>query len=202
MSRQGRAAAIQYGEKLPAFAAITEARHYYYAYRDKHLAFLSEIASKQQTFYSDYNPQSLKQLEQWYFHLYETDSFRAMGTDRETFEICMAMYFGETVVRNQHAQWVVESYFLAPDKYDLGISKGSVTIKLARFTDHFLEPNNKKQESLFRRYHKYFGQGKQSDLDKELKSLLRQKKVISAIALYQQRKQCSLAEAKRYIGSL
>jgi hypothetical protein len=202
MSRRGRSLAIQYGEELPAFTGKSEAEQYYYGSRDRHLAILSEVAVKQQIFYPDYSPQSLKFLEQWYFHLYETDSFHLAGIHREEFEICMAMYFGETAVQNEHADWVVEPYFLASNKYDLGVCKGFVTVKLFRFTDHFLEPNNKKRESLFRCYQKYFGHSRQTELDKELISLLRQKKAISAIAFYQERKQCSLEEAKRYIDTL
>jgi hypothetical protein len=117
---------------------------------------LFEAASKYPSFHLDYSPESLKQLEQWYFHLHETDSFRAMGIDRAMFETCMAMYFGETTVRSAHAEWIVEPYFLAPNRYEFGVRKGSFTMMLSRFTDHFREPNNKKRESLFRRYMKYF----------------------------------------------
>ena len=156
MSQQGRILAMQHSEKLPSFASPTEAANYYHGFRDKHLALLSELAAKYPSFLPDYSAESLKQLEQWYFHLYETDSFHAEGIDRETFEICMAMYFGETTVRSAHARWIVEPYFLAPDKYELGIRQGSFTMMLSRFTDHFREPGNKKRESLFRRYKKYF----------------------------------------------
>jgi len=202
MSKQGLTLASQHGEKLPPFANHKEAANYYFDFRDKHLDLLAEAATKSPSFQPDYSAESLKHLEQWYFHLYETDTFLTEGIDRETFETCMAMYFGETAVESAHAQWIVEPYFLASNKYELGVRKGSFTMMLSRFTDHFREPTNKKQESLFRRYKRYFVQGTQPDLNKELKALLRQKKIISAIILYQQREQCSLEEARRYIESL
>ena len=157
MSRQGRIIAQQHGDDLPVFVNAAKAEDYYHIRRDKYLAILFEVASKDpSSFHLDYSPESLKQLEQWYFHLHETDSFGAVGTDRETFETCMAMYFGETTVRSVHAQWIVESYFLAPDRYEFGVRKGSFTMILSRFTDYFREPNNKYQNGLFRRYKKYF----------------------------------------------
>ena len=158
MSRQGHAIALQHGEKLPAFASLAEAEQHYYNFRDKHLDILLKVATQYPQFHPDYSPDSLKQLEQWYFRLYETDSFRSMEIARETFETCMAMYFGETAIRSTHAHWIVEQYFLSPNKYELGVRKDSVTMMVSRFTDHFREPNNKKRESLFRRHKKFLQQ--------------------------------------------
>jgi hypothetical protein len=202
MSRQGRELARQHGDKLPAFSSLEEAQHHWCAFRDERLALLSEIAKQYPDFHPDYVPESLRQLEQWYFHLYETDSFRRVGLTRETFEMCMAMYFGETVVRNTTACWVVEENYLAPGKYELGVRKDSVTMMLYRFADHFLTPNNKRKQSLFRDYQKYFSRHTPSDLDKELEQLLRQQKKISAVTLYQERKLCTLEEAREYIEAL
>lgn len=157
MSRQGRETAQQHGENLPAFDSAAEAEEYYHTRRDKHLVLLFEAASKNPSLDANYSPESLKQLEQWYFQLYESDSFGDAGIDRERFETCMAMYFGETAVRSAGAQWIVEPYFLAPNKYEFGVSKGSFKMMLSRFTDHYRTPNNKRRDSLFRRYQKYFG---------------------------------------------
>jgi hypothetical protein len=202
MSKQGRKIAIEYGEKLPSFSSQEEADQYYSDYREKHLILLSNVTKDQLVFRPDFSPESLKSLEKWYFQLYETDTFQTLGITRDKFEACMAIYFGETVVRSANAQWNVEAYFLAPNKYQLEIQKGSFTMSLLRFTDHFRKPNNVKQESLFRQYKKYFAPGKQFDLDKEVKALLRRNKNISAITLYQRKNQCSLQEAKKYIESL
>ena len=175
-----------------------------FAFRDTHLALLSRLAHTHPELKLDYTPASLKQLEQWYFRLYENESFESLGITREIFEICMAMYFGETVVRNTSARWMVEEYFLAPGKYELGIRREQISMRLNRFTDHFRTPHNARRQSLFRRYKQYFSRFMSTplNLDVELKRLLRQKKKISAIALYQKHKSCSLEEARRYIESL
>ncbi len=157
MSRQGSTVAQQHGDTLPTFSCQADAEQYYYAFRDKHLARLSEIASHHLAFLPDYRPESLKQLEQWYFQLYETDGFHALGINRETFEACMAMYFGETAARSANAHWIVARYFLAANAYELIVQRGSFSMALFCFTDHFRTPNNKKRECLFRRYEKYFG---------------------------------------------
>lgn len=156
MARRGSETAIQHGEKLLAFPSLEEAQRHLYAFRDKHLALLSEVATQYPDFHPSYMPESLKQLEQWYFHLYETDSFQRVGLTRGIFETCMAMYFGETVVRSTTARWIVEEYPFAPGKYELGVRKDLMTMMLYRFTDHFLVPNNKRRQSLFRNYGKCF----------------------------------------------
>jgi len=156
MTRQGREIAIQHGTKLPEFSSQEEAERSLYAFRDKHINLLSQIAKQCSDFHPDYMPASLKQLEQWYFRLYENNSFEFAGVTRETFEICMAMYFGETAVRNTDARWIVEEYFLGPGKHELGVRKASMTIMLLRFADYFRTPNNNRRQSLFRRYNQYF----------------------------------------------
>jgi hypothetical protein len=157
MSRHGSEIAKQHAEKLPAFSSLEEAQRSLYAFRDEHLALLVEIAKGQPGFLPDFQPESLKQLEGWYFQLYETDSFQAIGIPRDVFETCMAMYYGETAARNSSGRWIVEEYFLSPGKYELGVRKGSLTRMLSRFTDHFRTPDNKRRQSLYREYKKYFG---------------------------------------------
>jgi hypothetical protein len=156
-SRRKSEIAVRHAEKLPAFSSLEEAQHQLYTYRDKQLALLAEIAKHTTRFQPDYSPESLKQLEQWYYQLYETGSFQLLGLTRETFETCMAMYFGETAVRTAGAHWIVEEYFLAPGRYELGLQKESVTMMLLQHClDHFQTPNNKRRQSLFRDYRKYF----------------------------------------------
>lgn len=159
-----REIARKHGEKLPTFSSRQEAERHWFALRDKHLLLFSEIAHERLDLNLDFTPPSLKRIEGWYFDLYETDSFDSVGTTRETFEICMAMYFGETAVRNTSARWIVEEYFLAPGKYELGIAGEGMTMMLNRFADHFRVPNNKRKQSLFRRYTQYFGRSKAAPL--------------------------------------
>jgi hypothetical protein len=157
MARQFASEVAQkHGEKLPAFSDRQAAEHYWFTFRDKHLALLSQMAQEHREFALDYAPPSLLQLEQWYFNLYENDTFESIGITREAFEICMAMYFGETAVRSTGAQWIVEEYYLVPGKYELGIRRERLTMMLDRFSDHFRAPNNKKKQNLFRRYELYF----------------------------------------------
>jgi hypothetical protein len=155
MTNQGRQLAIEYGNNLPTFSNSEEAKEAWFAFRDEHLAVLERIAQGQSLFMLDFKPESLKDLERWYFQLYESDSFKNLTLTREVFETCMAMYFGETAVRSAHAQWIVEEYFLAKGTYQMGINKGLFAMMLKRFSDHYREPNNKRRQNLYRLYSKY-----------------------------------------------
>ncbi len=200
----GRDIALEHGDKLPAFPDRQAAERYWFSLRDKHLALLSQVAHDHPDLGLDYAPASLKRLEQWYFNLYENDLYEAAGITRETLEVCMAMYFGEVVVRNTSARWVVQEYSFVPGKYELGIVREQMTMMLYRFTDHFRTPDNKRKQNLFRRYRENWAQFASIplDLDVQLKKLVRQKKRISAITLYQSYAHCSLADAKQYVESL
>jgi hypothetical protein len=156
MSRQGDKIARQHAENLPAFSSLEEAQRLLFAFRDEHLELLTQAAQQQPELCLDYTPASLKRLETWYFQLWESDSFERIGLTRETFEICMAMYFGGTVVRSAGAGWIVEQYFLAPGKYELGVRKGSVTRMLRRFSDYYHTPGNRRRQGLYREFKKYF----------------------------------------------
>lgn len=155
MSKIGRQIAIHHGEKLPAFSSWEEAQRELFAFRDHRLALLARISEGHPQFELNYRPESLKGLEQWYFHLYETDSFAQVGATREIFETCMAMYFSQTAVQSANARWIVEEYFLTPGRYQLGVRKDLITIIISRFSDYFREPNNKRRQSLLRMYTKY-----------------------------------------------
>jgi hypothetical protein len=156
MTHKGRQVAIEYGKNLPAFSNPEEAKVAWFAFRDEHLAILENIAQGHLVLAPDFQPESLKDLELWYFQLYETNSFQHLNVTQEVFETCMAMYFGEIAVRNANAHWIVEEYFLAKGRYQFGINKGLLTMMLKRFTDHYREPNNKRRQSLYRLYLKYF----------------------------------------------
>jgi len=156
MTDQARQIATRHGEQLMAYPNQAEAEAAWFSFRDDHLARLQKAAAKQTVFIPNYQAESLKQLERWYFELYAGNSFQTLELSREDFEICMAMYFGETSVRSANARWVVKDYFLGAGKYELGICKGSITMMLRGFSDHYRQANNKRQQSLFRMYRKYF----------------------------------------------
>lgn len=156
MSEPARQIAIRHGEQLPSYSSQEEAKAAWFSFRNNHLSILHKAATKQSAFIPYYQAESLKQVELWYFQLYGSDSFHSLDLTREVFEICMAMYFGENAVHSANARWVVKKYFLGSGKCELGVCKGSMTMMLWRFTDYYPEPNNKRQQSLFRLYKKYF----------------------------------------------
>jgi len=156
MSESARQIAIRHGDRLPSYSSQEEAESAWFSFRNDHLAILQKIATMQPAFVPDYQAESLKKLEQWYFQLNKSDTFQILGFLRDVFEICMAMYFGETAVRSANARWVVKEYFLGSGKFELGVCKGSITMMLRRFTDYYCGPDNIRQQSLFRLYKKYF----------------------------------------------
>lgn len=156
MSRQASEVAIQHGRSLPSFKSQQEAEKALFGHRDRHLAHLEILARNCPGFECDYQPESLRALERWYFSLHEARAFQQIGVTRQVFETCMAMYFGDVAVRRAAAHWIVEEYFLAPGKYELGVQRGSTKMMLDRLTDHFAEPNNKRRDRLYRRFKKYF----------------------------------------------
>lgn len=146
----------EYGESLPAYNDKAEAEHHLFEYRDRHLSLLEAAAKSSDGFTLDYSIDSLKDIERWYFDLFSRKTFESIGMSQEQFEKCMAIYFGETVVRNSRAEWIVEAYPFLPGKYEIGIRRGGFTMTLMGFIDHYKVPNNKRKQSLFRKYSKYF----------------------------------------------
>ncbi len=157
MSKQGLEAAERHSEGLPSFASLEDAVSFYFACRDDHLLILKRIAAEKNNFTADFSPKGLKQIEAWYFNLCESDSFGAHNLDRATFERCLATYFCEVVIRTfSDATWVVEESVFSPGKYEFGVRKGLVTYMTTRFTDHYKEINNKRRQSIYRLFNKYF----------------------------------------------
>jgi hypothetical protein len=145
-----------FGKKLPSFASQTDAERELYAFRDARLQKLSQVASATEDFELTWTPESLKGIEAWYFELWENNAFEVIGSTREEFEECMAMYFGEVFVRNvSGAKWIVEEYAFESGKYEIGVQKDAIAIMLRRETDHFKTPNNKRRQALWRQYRKY-----------------------------------------------
>ena len=156
MTRFGLKIAKLFGKKLPGFASQAEAERELYGYRDDRLQKLSRLASASDDFKSTGTPESLKQLEAWYFKLWEDDAFEDVGSTREEFEECMAMYFGEVLVGNiAGAEWIVSEYAFEEGKYEIGVKWQLTSVMLRRFTDHFKTSNNKRRQSIWRRYKQY-----------------------------------------------
>ena len=156
MSRYGLKIAKLFGKKLPAYSSQADAQRHLYAFRDDRLHRLSKLALASDKFEVDSSPESLKALEAWYFELWETNAFKSIQTSREEFEECMAMYFGHVVVKNmKKAEWIVSEYAFENGKYEIGVTWGSRSIMLSRFTDHFKTPNNKRHQSIWRKFKHY-----------------------------------------------
>jgi hypothetical protein len=158
MGKSGINAALMYGDLLPSFRNQQRAEKYFYSYIEKHLKLLGKLSKKTKEFDMDYTPESLKRIELWYFQLYLGKKFAEISANRQKFERCINVYFGEVVVRNiQGASWVVEEYSFMPGKYEFGVNKDNLTISLIRwFSNLHKYPNNKRKQSIYRRYKKYF----------------------------------------------
>ncbi len=89
--------------------------------------------------------------------MWENEGFEAVGLGRETFERAIAMYLGEVLVRSAGFHWIVEEYAFQPGRYEIGVRRDLLTIMLRRETDLFARPNNRRRESLWRRYRDWAG---------------------------------------------
>src|SRR5689334_18157683 len=108
MSWLGLQVAKAFGKRLPAFNSQAEAEAYFFAKRDERIRRIIELAATSDIFIADFAPASLKNLESWYFTLFDADGFGSLGISREEFEYCMASYFCEVAVRNcPDAKWEV-----------------------------------------------------------------------------------------------
>lgn len=158
MSKKGLKVAMEYGEKLREFDNVLKAEKFFKKYKDELLIQLELVSQESDIFKADYKVDSLKNLEKWYFELYEKNEFVKLGLNRNEFEKLMAIYFGEVVIKNNiDAKWEIEEYPFAPGKYTFGVTKGYGSISLGDgFIDHYKEPNNKRRNSMFRWYNHYF----------------------------------------------
>jgi hypothetical protein len=158
MSEEGLKAAIKYGENLHEFESIKEAEVFFLKFKDELLKQLELVSKESDNFNVDYKIESLKNLEKWYFELCEKNEFVMLGLDRYDFEKVIAIYFGEVIVQNNNdAKWKVEEFPFVSGKFDFGVRKDMFSMSLGNgFIDHYEEPNNKRKNSLFRRYNQHF----------------------------------------------
>jgi hypothetical protein len=151
-------ATIDHADDLPEFADPESASRELFGKRDEVLRLLVAASAKTAEFEADYSPDSLEALENWYFDLWEHQSFFETGMGRSEFETAMAFYFGETLARNVEGfEWLVEEYAFLPGRYEIGVGRERLKIMLSRFTDLFARPGNTKRDSIRRAYRKYAG---------------------------------------------
>ncbi len=153
MTKAGMVAAQQHAQLLPDFASPGEAQQALFSRRDRLLNMLQQAATRNLIFHFDLSPDSLKGLETWYFDLLESDGFRSLDLDRETFEHCISMYVGQVVVQNHpEFRWVVEEYSFQKGKYEIGVRGPMLAWMLTRRIDLGARRNNSRRQSLWRDY--------------------------------------------------
>ena len=158
MSWLGLQVAKLFGQGLPSFTAQAEAEACLFRERDERLQRIVILAASSHVFAADFTPESLKNLELWYFELWEADGFGRLGISREDFERCMAMYFCEVAVRNcRDANWEVMEYGFERGRYEIGVKRGLSHLMRMRFTDHYKQPKNKRRQKIHREYQEHYG---------------------------------------------
>ena len=109
MSKQGLNTAIQYGESLEEFNNKIEAENYFMSYKNHLLERLKIISKQTNDFFLNYTEESLKEIEKWYFDLYEKQAFDKIGSSLEEFESILSIYWGAVIVENKDdTKWVIE----------------------------------------------------------------------------------------------
>lgn len=158
MSKRGLKAAKAYGNKLNDFKNVSEAKEFFFYYKDCLLNRLESICLNNDIFTADYSVGSLSILEKWYFELYEKKEFGSIGSTREEFEKMLDIYFGEVAVKNSiNTQWIVREYPFAEGKYEFLINKEFMSINaIGMFQNLCIRQGNKKRNLMLREYNKYF----------------------------------------------
>ena len=158
MTRKGLAAARALGTKLPRFRSSADARRALQRERDRCLAELRALVTKDCGFVADETPESLRALEAWYFALVARRGFARLGTDRARCEAAMGYYFGAVAAGHAKARWVVQELAFAPGTYEIGVTKGRFSLMgiEALCEDWRARPNNKAHRALARQYAEYF----------------------------------------------
>lgn len=157
MSKYSLDIAIKYGETLRDFSDKFEAENYFFSYKDDLLNRLKAISTQTSAFSPDYTIESLKNLEKWYFDLYEKRSFEKAGATQKEFESMMSVYWGEVIIKNnEDAKWVVEEYPFTQKKYEFLVNKGLCSVSVVdKFHDLYNKQGNKRRNLLFREYNRY-----------------------------------------------
>jgi hypothetical protein len=76
------------------------------------------------------------------------------------FEELMAMYFFEMAVRNSDVEWTVEEYAFQAGLYEIGVARPLFRMFCRRLRPRAVEQQNKRKQSVWREYQKYFGPGR------------------------------------------
>jgi hypothetical protein len=145
------------GKRLPRFNSLEEAEHELLRTRDHLLVVLDRVIASSAQFRLDSSPESLKELEKWYFKLLNReDDFRSVGLTRDELERAISMYLGAVLVANVSTfKWKVEEDALLKGRYEIGVGKPLLTLNLTLGSNLESRPNNKRQQSLWREFCQY-----------------------------------------------
>ena len=155
MTRHGLKVALKHAESLPSFKSLAEAKRSLFQLRDR-LRDEIERLSRECNVVLDFSPDSLKTLEKWYFDLYNSDGFECLGLTQEEFERCMGFYNGFVYTENDpEFTWIVEESPYKAGKFQIGVTKGLLTIWVGRVSRLQKLKNNKRMQSMFREYKRY-----------------------------------------------
>ena len=148
MPHQGMIVAHQFGEDLPAFASVAEARQSLFAARDTGLVDLTAAPALQSAL--DYSPNSLNVLEQWFFISGQPIT---LPTGYSTAH-AIGFYLGEVFCRHGGFMWVVEEFVFSPGRYEIGVGRSQLSIMLTKGRS-LRAAGNKQMRSLSREFAKY-----------------------------------------------
>ena len=152
MTRAGLLAARLFGSRLPTYRDLAHAERALFARRDELLQQLVALSRRAPSFQPDFSPESLKELERWYFELKDGPGVASVGTDEETFERAMAMYLGEVLVRNiPEFEWFVTEFAFEQGRYEIGVRRPLFALMLSRQSFPPRE-RNKRGRSMWRMY--------------------------------------------------
>lgn len=97
----------------------------------------------------DFSLESLKRLENWYFNADKPQEVSGVSVP-----LGLGFYLGEVMCRNGNYKWVVNEFVFKKGTYEIGITRGLVTIMLT--SGRIPEvTNNKRRQSLFRYVRKW-----------------------------------------------
>lgn len=157
MTKLGMSLWLARGKRLPRFDNLEEAEHELFRIRDELLSVLEQTIASSTQFRLDRSPESLKELEKWYFKLLNReDGFRSLGLTRDELERAISMYLGAVFVANVgRFKWKVEEDALVKGRYEIGVGTPLFTMNLTLGENLESKPNNKRQQSLWREFCKY-----------------------------------------------
>jgi len=139
MSRYSLSVASEFSIALPSFSSQPEAEAALIKRKDRALADLQSKLGK-----LDFTPESLKVLEAEALQ----SGVLSIPPDQ------IGSYLGEVYCRSAGFNWVVSESPFAPGHYEIGVSRGLVTIMVTKGRTLTLDRNQRLQ-SLWKEYQRY-----------------------------------------------